>query len=299
MSSSSEFKHWMLLLFLSVIWGTSFILIKKSLLAFTPIEVATLRVGISGLAFAPFFIRLVKKLEWRRWWFYLVISLTGSGIPAILYSTAQTKLSSATSGVLNSMTPIFALLIGIFIFRNSTSRIQIAGTFLGFLGVSFLILLDQPADSHQSNTVLYGGLIILGTVLYGLNVNLIQEFFQKVSPMELTTFSFFLLGFPVALIIPFTTIPNKIFTHPQGFESLASVSGLAIVSTAMAIIIFYRLVQETSAVFGSSVAYFIPVVALVWGAVDGEFIGWMHVVSMLAILIGVFMIRKGQVTNRA
>ena len=121
MTNNAELRAWLILIFLSIIWGTSFILIKKSLLAFNPVEVATLRISLSGIAFLPFFLYHVRKLEWHRWWFYLIIALTGSGIPAILYATAQTHLSSATSGILNSITPIFTLLIGIVFFKNATS----------------------------------------------------------------------------------------------------------------------------------------------------------------------------------
>ena len=295
MAVSEDFKNWGLLIFLSIIWGTSFILIKKSLLAFSPLEVAILRVGISGLAFAPFFIKYFKELDWNRWWFYLVISLTGSGIPAILYSTAQTELSSATCGVLNSMTPIFALLIGILVFKNKSTPLQMVGTFLGFVGVSFLILLDQPIEGSRNNSIFYGGLIILGTIMYGMNVNLIKAYFQNIRSIHLTTFSFFLLGLPVLFLIPFTPIIGKVIHHPQGVQSILSVTALAVISTAFALIIFYKLVQDTSAVFGSSVAYFIPIVAILWGIFDGEFIGWMHIVSMLTILIGVYLIKKANV----
>jgi len=296
-TASTELKNWLLLLFLSVIWGTSFILIKRSLLAFTAVEVAVLRVSISAIAFLPIFIYHFRNLEWKRWWFYLIISLTGTGLPAILYSEAQTQLSSATSGILNSMTPVFALIIGIFLFKNSTSKKQVLGTLLGFVGVALLIALDKPLEGGSENTIYYGSLVVIGTIMYGVNVNLVKEYFQNVSAIELSTFAFVLLGIPILCLIPFTEIPAKVMSHPDGVTSLLAVSALALVSTVMALIIFYTIVQETSAVFGSSVAYIIPIVAILWGLFDGEFIGWMHVVSMATILVGVFLIRSGQVVH--
>lgn len=294
MSQISELKAWSLLIFLSIIWGTSFILIKRSLLAFSPVEVAILRVGISGLAFLPFFIFHFKKLEWNRWWFYLIIALTGSGVPAILYATAQTELSSATSGILNSITPIFALIIGVLVFGNLTSKKQIIGAIIGFIGAAALIVLDKPVDTGEHIPIFFAMLIIAGTLLYGTNVNLVKHYFQNVRPMHLSAFAFVLLGVPVMLYIPFSNIPEIVVTHPDGLESLLALTFLALMSTFLALIIFYKLVQDTSAVFGSSVAYIIPIVALLWGFFDGEYIGWMHVISMIVILIGVFMIRMGQ-----
>lgn len=294
MSTSSELRHWAILVFLSIIWGTSFILIKKSLIAFSPEEVAILRVGLSGIAFIPFFLYKFRKLEWHRWWFYLIIALTGSGIPALLYATAQTKLSSATSGILNSVTPIFTLIIGVVVFKNLTSTKQVVGSIIGFLGAAALIMLDRPLDSADAVPVFYAMLIIIGTILYGANVNFIKEYFQNVEPIQLSSFAFVLLGLPVSLVIPFTDIPDKVVNHPDGLSSLMALVLLALMSTVLALIIFYKLVQDTSAVFGSTVAYIIPIVALIWGVLDGEFIGWMHMLSMGVILLGVYLIRIGQ-----
>lgn len=291
---SSEWKNWLTLVFLAIIWGTSFILIKRSLYAFSPQQVALLRIGISGLAFLPFFIIRFRKLEWHRWWMYLIIALTGSGIPAFMYATAQTRLSSATSGILNSITPIFALLVGVIFFSNKSSVKQVVGVVIGFLGAASLIWLDQPLDASESVPIFYAGLIILGTIFYGTNVNLVKEFFQNVKPIDLSSFAFVLLGLPVSLYILTTDIPQVVADHEYGWTSLSSVALLALMSTTLALIIFYKLVQETSAVFASSVAYMIPLVALIWGVVDGEFIGWMHISSMVIILIGVYLIRSGQ-----
>jgi len=238
-----------------------------------------------------------SKLEWHRWWFYLIIALTGSGIPAVMYATAQTQLSSATSGILNSITPIFALIVGVLCFKNKTSTKQFVGVVIGFLGAAALIWMDQPIDEEAAIPIFYAGLVIVGTLLYGTNVNLIKEYFQHVKPIDLSSFAFVLLGLPLCLAIPFTSIPEVVQTHPDGWSSLLSVSILALMSTTLALVLFYKLVQETSAVFASSVAYMIPIVAMIWGLIDGEYVGWSHVLSMVFILVGVYLIRAGQATQ--
>jgi len=292
MQLTQDSKAWLTLIFLSLIWGTSFILIKKALIVFAPIEVAILRISISAIAFTPFFIYFFRKLEWHRWPLYLIIGLTGSGIPAVLFATAQTQLSSGTVGVLNSMTPIFALIIGVIAFKNQTSKWQVLGIALGFVGAASLILLGEGGHGGGTNELLYGSLIIIGAILYGANVNMIQALFKDVSSMQLSTFSFFILGAPLLFIIPFTDIPNKIITHPRGWECLGYLSILAVASTVFALIIFYRLVKDTSAVFASSVAYIIPIVALIWGWFDGEILGWTHLLGMGLIIFGVYLSRK-------
>lgn len=289
--NKSEFQAWATLIFLSLIWGTSFILIKKSLQAFDPVQVAILRMAISGLAFAPFFFIFIKKLEWHRWKFYILIGVTGSAIPAVLYATAQTHLSSASAGILNSLTPIFTLIIGLLFFKNQTNFKQIAGIVLGFVGATTLILLNSSAGV-LGQELFYGFLIVLGTMCYATNVNLIKQYFQHVNSMHLSSFAFVLISIPALLCIPFTDIPRIVVEDPYGQTALFYLILLSVVSTVLALILFYRLVQQTDAVFGASVAYLIPVIALLWGFVDGEVIGYQHLLSLAVIVIGVKLIRK-------
>lgn len=288
---NNETLAWLTLIFLSAIWGTSFILIKKALIVFEPSEVALLRIGISGLAFTPFFIIHFRKLEWHRWPIYIVIALTGSAVPAFLFATAQTQISSSTAGILNSMTPIFTLIIGTLAFKNATNKFQIIGIFLGFVGAVLLITLGGGGGKFQITDLIYGGLIIIGALLYGTNVNLIQKYFSHVNSIRLSTFAFFMLGIPVLLFIPFTEIPHKVLNDPLGWQSLGYMTILAVVSTMLALIIFYKLVQQTDAVFGSSVAYLIPIVAMIWGFADGELISIFHIISMALIIFGVYLSR--------
>lgn len=291
MAIHRNLSAWATLIFLSLIWGTSFILIKKSLIAFNPLQVAILRMAISGIAFLPFFIYNVRRLEWKRWPFYVVIGLTGSAVPAILYATAQTQLSSATVGILNSLTPIFALIFGVIFFKNRSTRKQLLGIFLGFGGACGLILL-RSSGSADGHAIWYGLLIIIGTMLYATNVNLIKQYFQHVNSIHLSSFAFTLVGIPAIMLVPWTDIPKIVATDPNGLTALYYLILLSVVSTVLALILFYRLVQQTDAVFGASVAYLIPVVALFWGFLDGEPIGVKHIISLLIIVTGVKLIRN-------
>ncbi len=291
MQDNDELKSWLTLGFLSIIWGTSFILIKKSLVVFHPVEVALLRIAISAIAFAPFFFAKLRQHEWHRWWLYIIVAITGSAVPAFLYAMAQTQISSATAGIVNSITPIFTLIIGMIFFGTGTNYRQIFGIALGFIGAVGLILMGSSTGDISSQ-LLYGGLVIIGTMFYATNVNIVKEFFQDVKPMNLSSFAFFLLGLPAIFIVPFTDIPNKMNTHPEAWQAIGYLTILAVVSTVFALYVFYHLVQKTSAVFGASVSYLIPVVALIWGLLDGEAIGLWHLLSLALIIVGVYLIRE-------
>ncbi len=290
MPKSTVLKSWLTLIFLSVIWGTSFILIKKSLIVFSPVEVAILRVAISGLAFTPFFIKYWSDHEWHRWKLYMVVALSGSAIPAVLFATAQTQIGSAIAGILNSTTPIFALIIGMVFFKSTITIRQVSGIALGFIGAVGLIAIDASTDD-LGGQIAYGSLIILGSVFYGANVNIVKEYFTDVTPLRLSTLSFFLVGMPFWLIIPFSDIPTKVVSHPYAIYAVMYLTFLAVISTVFCLYIFYQLVQDTNALFASSVAYLIPIVALVWGFFDGEVLGMWHFISLLIIIIGVYLIR--------
>jgi drug/metabolite transporter (DMT)-like permease len=285
-------KAWAILIFLSLVWGCSFILIKKALISFDPVQVACLRLGISSLAFTPLVIQYRKEIPWNQWVKFLAIGLTGSGIPAFLFSFAQTQLSSSVAGLLNSLTPIWTLVLGILIFRLKFTKIQLAGVIIGFLGASALILLGNK--SVLGGNPMYGLLIILATICYASSVNMVQAFFTGTKPIIISSMSFFLIGPPAWLYLLFSDFTEVISSDPTTLYSLGAVVLLSLFGTVMASILFYYMVQRTSAVFGSTVTYLMPIVALFWGILDGEVISFLHFMGMATILTGVYITKKSQ-----
>lgn len=259
-----------------------------------------LRVAISAIAFLPFVFIHFKKLEWSRWFYYLLVALTGSGIPAILYATAQTKLSSGTVGILNSMTPVATLIVSAMIFKIASSFRQLIGTVMSLSGAVLLILMSDNGSGGgiDVSQMFYASLILAGCIMYALNVNMVKMYFQHVPPVQLSSFAFVLLGLPFVFIIPFTDVPRKIMDHPHALYSVGALVILAIVSTVLALMLFYKLLQETNAVFASTVAYLIPVIALLWGLIDGENITWVHLLSLLIVIAGVYLIKDKKLESR-
>jgi drug/metabolite transporter (DMT)-like permease len=288
-SSSVSLSSWLTLGILGLVWGSSFILIKKGLVALTPVQLACLRISISSLAFTPVLFYHRKRVEWTRWKYFLLVGLTGSGLPAFLYSIAQTEVNSSLAGMLNSMTPIFTLIIGILFFRTGFSWGKILGVVLGFTGVCFLIF---------SNGLKFGGsipyalLIVIGTMCYGTSVNIVKEFFQNTRSLIISAVSFFLIGPPAIIYLLTSGAVQEMAQAPQIWMSLGAVTLLSLVGTVSATIIFYKLVKDTNAVFASSVAYIMPIVALGWGFWDGEELFLIQILGMFFILIGVYIIKQ-------
>ncbi|MFZ1705175.1 MAG: DMT family transporter [Saprospiraceae bacterium] len=281
---------WFLLIILSLIWGCSFILIKKSLIAFTPVQLGCLRLGISSLAFTPVILYYKKEIPWNRIGTFFIVGLTGSGIPAFLFFMAQTKVSSSIAGVLNSMTPIWTLILGGLFFSTGFTKHKMIGVLIGFIGAASLLW--KGGDANMSQNFSYGLLIVFATMCYGFSVNMVQHFFKKTKPVIISAVSFFSIGIPALVYLLTTDFVLVLQTDENAVYSLLAVTALSLFGTVIASVLFYYLVQKTNAIFGSSVTYFMPIVALAWGLVDHEIIGLMHIISMALILVGVYLIKK-------
>ncbi|TVR85602.1 MAG: EamA/RhaT family transporter [Saprospirales bacterium] len=283
-----------LLFILGLTWGSSYILIKKGLIAFSPLQVAMLRFGLSGLAFAPLAFRYLFKLSATEIWRLVFVGLLGSGLPAILFALAQTRISSSAAGILSSFTPLATYFFGLLFFGLVFYRRKFTGVIIGLAGAILLIV--QSNNGEQSGDVWYGALVLLATICYALNGNLIKHYFQNHSPFLIATMSFSLTGFPVFVLLFATDFTEVLATHPHGWSSLGYLAILAFVGTVAASIVFFKLVQITDALFASSVSYLVPLFAVFWGVVDGENIHLFDLVGMLLILAGIYFSRSQKPT---
>ncbi|MBC7885614.1 MAG: EamA family transporter [Saprospiraceae bacterium] len=287
---SADNKSWAILIFLSLVWGCSFILIKKAMVAFEPAQLACLRLTISAVAFTPFVLWHRKEIDWSKWMKFLAVGITGSGLPSFLFFIAQSQLSSSVAGLLNSLTPIWTLLIGIFIFRLNFERKKLLGVFIGFLGAASIVLLGSE-DTIGGNPW-FGIFVIIATICYGSSVNMVQAFFGQTKPIIISCVSFFLIGPPAMIYLALSDFSNTLMSNPQALQAFGAVAILSLFGTVLATILFYTLVQRTSAVFGSTVTYLMPAIAIFWGFIDGETISILHFAGMALILVGVYLTKK-------
>ncbi len=284
----STANSWFILFVLMLIWGSSFILIKKGLTVFSSMQVGTLRVGIAFLVLLPFAFSRLKHLKKKHWIALIAVSFC-SAAPAFLFPMAQTGIDSAIAGILNSTTPFFTLIVGISLFRLKVKWFNVVGVFIGLIGSVGLISVSGQGDFNFNMG--YAIYILIATTLYAFNANIIKNFLEELDSLTITIFSFFIFGSPaLAYLFVGTDFSHKIIHHPHFWEGMAYVSTLAIVGTAAALVVFNYLIKITNAVFASSVTYLIPIVAMGWGLIDGERFIVIQLLWIALILGGVYLV---------
>lgn len=279
-----------ILIVLSLIWGSSFILIKKSLIAFKPDEVAALRIFIAAIAFIPLALIHWKKIDWSLFKYFALVGIFGNAIPAYLFAVAETELSSSIAGVLNGLTPLFTVILGVLLFGAKFKWIQLLGVLLGFTGAAILMLFGN--ENAEAGNLVYGLLIVLATMCYAISVNGVNKFLSNSNVIHISVASFIIIG-PFSFFYLLTTDVATSFTMSnENMVSIGAVILLSLLGTFVATILFFKLVQITDAVVSSTVAFLIPIVSLLWGVVDGEYLSIYHLVGMLVILSSIYLIRK-------
>ncbi|MFM9986187.1 MAG: DMT family transporter [Flavobacteriales bacterium] len=290
--------HFLLLIVLALTWGSSFILMKKGmrdtegLPVFTAFQVAAMRLSMAGLILLPVSIHAFRKLKLSDYKWIAVVGLVGSGIPAFLFTTAQSHLDSGISGILNSLTPLFTLIVGLVIFRRKTNLSQVAGVTVGLLGAIFLILLGK---SEGQTDWAYALLIVIATFSYGLSVNTVPSKLAHVHSLHITSVSLLMAGIPCAVYVWLSDVQSVVINNPAGWSSFGYVLILACLGTAVANVLYFQLTQETSALFASSVTYLMPLVAILWGVYDNEVVTWEHMVCAAIIIGGVWLVNRGRI----
>ena len=288
---------WAMLILLSLIWGSSFILIKKGLVALSPQEVGSLRIVSASICLIPFALLRLRKVPKSTIIPLLAAGFLGSLIPSFLFAIAQTRLESAITGVINSLVPIFTILMAFLLFGQRQTKTVFAGIVLGFLGTAILITAGDGGAIVGINV--YALLVVLATVCYAANLNLIKAKLNDLPPLTVTSISLLLVG-PIAMVylFGFTGFVDK-FGAVDGI-GLATfyISLLGVLGTAIALIIFNRILQMTDPLFASSVTYLIPPVAVVWGLIDGESIYFIQYLGMAAVGVGVYTANRNRAAHK-
>lgn len=287
----NKINHWLILGLLSIIWGSSYILMKVGLLAFTPLQLALIRIIISGLAMLPFLLRHFRGTSLAVWGWCLLLGLIGSLLPFICFALAQSVISSSLAGMLNSLQPLFTLTIGILIFKQRLPNQQIIGVVIGFAGASVLLGTRSAVASFGDN-FLFSLLVVLATFCYGIAANIIRHYLYEVSPVKITALSLGVLILPASVILWFTDIHVQFQTNEQVMNSFYAIAALGTFGTAFAIILYNKLIKEAGMMVASSVAYLIPIVAIIWGVLDGEAVYMSHIFGISVIFIGLYLINQ-------
>ena len=278
-----------MLLGLAFIWGTSFILMKRGLESFSKYQVAGFRIFIAFLVLLPFTFKHIKKINKKNFWYLAHVGFIGNAIPAFLFTTAQTKINSSLAGMLNALTPLFALILGVWIFKTRTRWLNILGVIIGFIGSLGLFVQDISIAGLNQN--IFGIFVVIATFCYGMNVNVVKEKLKDLNGLVITYLAFLITGPAAGIFLLFTDF-SPVWHTPRWEINFLYVAILAIFSSAVAVLGINVLIQKTSALFASSVTYIIPIFAILWGMFDGEKFSTVQIISMIVVLTGVYLVNK-------
>ncbi|MBU2922692.1 EamA family transporter [Winogradskyella psychrotolerans] len=279
---------WIYLLILSIIWGSSFILIKKSLLGLTAYQLGALRTIITGLILLTFGFNKLKTIPKSKWKWLLLSGLLGSFIPAFFFAIAETEIDSAVASILNSLVPLNTILFGFAVFKITSTKRQVSGVIIGFIGTAILILKGSELNPNQN--YIYAGFVIASTIMYAANVNIIKRYLQDIKPLAIAAGNYAFIVIPALIILVFSDFfTPKTFENPAFINAFIYVTILSVFGTAIAKVLFFKLVQISTPVFASSVTYIMPIVALIWGIIDGESFSFIQGLAALLILVGVYL----------
>jgi drug/metabolite transporter (DMT)-like permease len=283
-------KRWFqftILMILAFVWGSSFILMKIGMKSFSSNQAAALRILLASLVLLPIAIGNIKALQRKDLKSLLIVGFIGSFFPAFMFMKAETRIDSALAGMLNSLTPVFTMIVGLLFHRTVFRWMQAVGLSVGLAGAIGLIL---AGDGFHLGTVnSYALYIVLATLFYAISMNQIKSTLSHLTGVQVTSFSFLFIG-PVALIYLFTTDLSPALANPGWPLHLLALAALGILGSAVAMLLMNSLIRYSSAVAASSVTYIIPAFAIMWGLLYGEKITLLHLVCMAFILAGVYLI---------
>ena len=280
-------KKWLYLISLSLIWGTSFILIKKALIGLTPTQLGSLRIIFSSIIIFIFAWNTLKLINKKEWKWIIISAFLGSFFPAFLFAFAETEIDSSVASILNSLVPLNTVIIGAIVFKIASSKKQIIGVVVGLIGTYLLI--DGGIQLNPDQNYLYAGLVILCSFLYGFNVNIIKKYLNDIPAVTIAAGHFSVIFIPAIIIFSFSGFNTDQMYDPITLKSIGYVLILSAFGTALAKVLFNKLVQISTAVFASSVTYSLLIVSLFWGILDGELFSFNQLMATALIVLGVLL----------
>lgn len=283
-------SDWFLMIFLAAIWGASFVFIKKSVAIFTPVQMAMWRMVLATVVYIPIALTFWSKIDWKRWKPLVIVAFCGSAIPNFFFAVAQQHVDSSLAGVLNSLTPLFTLVIGASFFGMEFSRDKILGVTIGLSGAVILVLFNGKGG--MSGNAFFAFLCVLATVCYAINANTVNRHLRDLHPAGIASAAFMVTGLLFIAGLWYSGGWEVAWQHPDGFKGLGFIFYLSAIGTVLGSILYFLLLQRTSAIFATSVTYLLPVGALAIGALDGEAIGQIDLLGTGIILLGVYLARK-------
>ena len=288
---NNQQERWFYFALLCFVWGSSFILMKKALLSVTPIQLGALRIIFTAIFLLMVATPSLKKIQKKHYKYVFYTAIAGTFIPGFLYAFALTNIDSSVVSILSSLTPFNTLVFGAMVFGFAFNRTQLYGILIGLIGTLILVL--KGADLNPNQNYWYALLIIIGSVGYALNVNMIKKYLNDLNALSIVTGNFLILLVPATIVLSCTDFFATFDVNDDELmQSLGYLMILSIVGTGIAKTIYNKLVHISDPVFASSVTYVIPLVAIFWGVLDGEKLSPLQIFGGVIILVGVYLVNK-------
>ena len=287
---NNQQQKWLYLVLLALVWGSSFILMKKALIGLTPIQLGALRIIFTGIFLFSTSAPSIKQIKKKHWKYITFTAFAASFFPVFLFAFSIDQIDSAVVSILNSFTPFNTLIFGAVLFGFSFKRIQFYGILIGLIGCGILIL--HGASLNENQNYWYSIFVLIASVGYALNVNMVKKYLYDLKPRAIVTGNFLLIFIPAILVLYFTGFFSDYVYDKEGFIALGYVAILAVFGTGLAKIMYNKLVQISTPIFSSSVTYLIPIVAVFWGFIDGEAFSIIQLFGGIIILLGVYLVNK-------
>ena len=289
---NNQQQKWIYLTLLSLVWGSSFILMKKALIGVTPIQLGALRMIITAIFLLLVGFKSLQKIQRKHWIYIVYTALLGTFFPSFMFAYAIYGIDSSIVSILNSFTPFNTLIFGAIFFGFTFKSKQFFGILIGLVGTLILIL--KGADLNPNQNYWYALLIIIASVGYAFNVNIVKKHLYDLDALAITTGNFLLLIIPATIVLSFTDFFSTFKTESAGLESLGYITILSVVGTGIAKTMFNKLVHISTPIFSSSVTYLIPIVAILWGVLDEEKLSLIQLLAGGIILFGVYLVNKAK-----
>ncbi|MGG6229794.1 DMT family transporter [Tenacibaculum sp. SDUM215027] len=289
---NSQQQKWLFLIVLSLVWGSSFILMKKALIGLSPIQVGALRMLITAVFLLLVGFNSLKRIEKRHWKYVAYTAALGTFFPSFLFAFAVSKIDSSIPAILNSLTPFNTFIFGALVFGFTFKRKQFYGILIGLVGTLMLIL--KGAELNPNQNYWYAILILIASIGYAFNVNMIKKYLNDLDALAITTGNFLLLIIPAFIVLAFSGFFSTFEVTTETTSALGYITVLAVVGTGIAKVLFNKMVHLSSPVFAASVTYLIPAVAVIWGIVDGEKLSLIQLLAGGIILFGVWLVNKAR-----
>ena len=283
----------MRLVALAAMWGASYLFMRYAVPYFGSIPMIFGRVLIAGLALSAWLVASGGSFQWRQHWrAYLFVGLVGLDAPFLLIAQALKTIDASTAAILNALNPLWAALIAALWIREPLTVSKLGGIALSVFGT--VVLVGWRPVPMSGIELLSAGMSILATLLYGWTIVFTKVHLKGASPMSIASATFLVAS---AALMPIVPAQAPDFAAIPALAWLA-VLGLALVSTTVAFIFYYRLIADVGPVKASTVTLLVPIFGMIWGVVflgepltAGRLAGCAIILSGCALILGLFPVK--------